>query len=174
MHMKTDCIIRHGHLGDLAELQTLFLDTIIEICKADYNENQIKAWISDTKRNENRERWLDTLTKQFVLVAQKDSKIVGFITLDKGNYIDFLFVHKHYQRQGIADSLYKEIEIVARRENQKVLTSDVSKTARPFFEKVGFEVTKKQTVVRKGVELVNFRMKKNIEGIRTANTVTNK
>ena len=46
---------------------------------------------------------------------------------------------------------------------QTVLTSDVSKTARPFFEKVGFEVIKKQTVVRQGVELTNFKMKKKIE-----------
>ena len=97
------------------------------------------------------------------MVAQQHDKIVGFVTLDNGNFIDFLYVHKNHQRQGIENSLYKNIENEARRQKQTVLTSDVSKTARPIFLKVGFEVTKKQTVVRQGVELTNFKMKKNIE-----------
>jgi putative acetyltransferase len=163
MNMTTEYVIRKGELVDLVEIQKLFLDTITEICKSDYDEDQIEAWTSDTKSNINRQRWIDTLTKQFVLVAQKDNEIIGFITLDNGNYIDFLYVHKNHQRQGIADSLYKNIENEARRQKQTVLTSDVSKTARPFFEKVGFEVIIKQIVVRQSVELTNFKMKKKIE-----------
>lgn len=161
--MKTEYVIRKGQFADLTELQKLFLDTVNEICKADYNDDQIEAWTSDTKSNANRLRWIDTLTRQFVLVAQQHNNIIGFVTLDNGNYIDFLYIHKNHQRQGIADSLYKNIEIEAKREKQTVLTYDVSKTARPFFEKVGFEVIKKQTVVRQGVELTNFKMKKEIE-----------
>lgn len=160
--MKKEFTIRKGQLSDLAELQKLFLDTITEICKADYNEDQIDAWISDTKKNENRQRWIDMLVKQIVLVAIIKNKIVGFIALQNGNFIDFLFVHKNYQRKGIADSLYENIENEARRQNQFSLTSNVSKTARPFFEKVGFEVTKEQTVVRQNVELTNFKIEKKI------------
>ena len=78
-------------------------------------------------------------------------KITGFCTLDKGNYIDLLNVHKDHQRQGIASKLYAEIEIEAKRENRRELKSDVSKTTRPFFESVGFKVIKEQTVKIKGV-----------------------
>jgi len=163
MNTTIDIVIRKGEISDLIELQKLFLDTITEICKVDYNDNQVEAWISDTKSNTNRQRWIDTLTKQFVLVAQIDNKIIGFIALDNGNYIDFLYVHKKHQRQGIADSLYKKVENEARRQKQTILTANVSKTARPFFEKVGFEVVKKQTVVRQNVELMNFKMKKEIK-----------
>lgn len=158
----TKYVIRKGQLADLAELQKLFLDTITEICKADYNDDQIDAWTSDTKGNRNRQRWVDILTKQFVLVAQIKNEIVGFVTLDNGNYIDLLYVHKNHQRKGIADSLYKNIENEARRQKQSFLTSNVSKTAQPFFEKVGFEVIKKQNVVRQNVELTNFKMEKKI------------
>ncbi|MHA7830073.1 MAG: GNAT family N-acetyltransferase [Flagellimonas sp.] len=163
MNTTMDIVIRKGEISDLIELQKLFLDTITEICKADYNDNQVEAWISDTKSNTNRQRWVDTLTKQFVLVAQIDNEIIGFIALDNGNYIDFLYVHKNHQRQGIADSLYKKVENEARRQKQTILTANVSKTARPFFEKVGFEVVKKQTVVRQNVELMNFKMKNEIK-----------
>lgn len=161
--MTKEYIIRKGQLDDLTELQKLFLDTITDICKSDYNEEQIEAWTAETRSNTNRQRWIDTLTKQYALVAQNDHEIVGFITLDNGNYIDFLYVHKNHQRQGIANSLYKNIEIEAKRQKQLVLTSDVSITARPFFEKLGFEAIKKQTVALKGVELTNFKMKKKLE-----------
>ena len=138
--MSTESVIRKGQLADLAELQMLFLDSITEICKADYSDDQIEAWTSDTKSNKDRQRWVDILTKQFVLVAPINNEIVGFVTLDNGNYIDLLYVHKNHQREGIAEGLYKNIENEARRQNQSFLTSNVSKTARPFFEKVGFEV----------------------------------
>ncbi len=162
MNTAMEYIIRKGELRDLAELQKLFLETITEICKADYNEDQIDAWISDTKNNENKQRWINILTKQFVLVAQIKNDIIGFITLENGNYIDLLYVHKNHQRKGIANSLYANIENEARQMNQLFLTSDVSKTARPFFEKVGFELIKEQIVVRKNVELTNYKMKKQL------------
>ena len=161
---------RIAQLDDLKEIQKLFLDTINEICKADYNNDQIEAWTLETKNNLNQKRWQDAITKQFVIVAQKEGEIVGFITLDSGNYIDFLYVHKDYQRQGIANKLYKEIENEAKRLLQTFLTSDVSKTARPFFKKVGFEVLKEQTVMRQGVELTNYKMKKKLNNIQIKKT----
>ncbi|WP_262708369.1 GNAT family N-acetyltransferase [Chryseobacterium sp. CH21] len=65
---------------------------------------------------------------------------MGFCTLDQGNYIDLLFVHKEYQYKGIASLLYHQIEKEALRCNEKELTADVSKTARPFFEKKDFKL----------------------------------
>lgn len=155
--------IRQGTLNDLTELQKLFVDTITEVCKADYDNEQIEAWTSDTKNNTNEQRWQDILTKQFVLVAQLDNNIVGFATLDNGNYVDLFYVHKDYQRQGIANKLYADIEAEAKRQRQTILTSDVSETARPFFEKQNFLVVKTQVVNRKNVNLTNYKMTKNLD-----------
>lgn len=161
--MNNHFIVRKGQLDDLAELRNLFMNTVAEICKTDYNSNQIEAWIYDTKNNVNQKRWIDVLTKQFVLVAQTENQIAGFVTLDNGNYIDFLFVHKDHQRKGIANRLYIEIENEARRQQKTMLTSDVSKTARPFFEKNGFKIVKEQVVDKKGVKLINYKMTKAID-----------
>jgi putative acetyltransferase len=151
--------IKKGLSNDLLELQGLFVDTISNVCRTDYNRNQIDAWTSTI---ENQKRWQDILTNQFVLLARDKEILVGFCTLDKGNYVDFLYVHKDYQRQGVAYKLYLEIEQEAKRQLQTELTSEVSKTARLFFEKVGFKVMNEQTVMVQDVELTNYKMTKKL------------
>ncbi|MCJ0743589.1 GNAT family N-acetyltransferase [Pedobacter montanisoli] len=157
--MPEHFIIRKGQQHDLAELQKLYVETITTICYADYDKQQIEAWISGV---ENLQRWNTILTKQIILVAQYADKIVGFATLDRGHYIDLFYVHKDYQRQGIANKLYMNIENIAKQQKQTELISDVSKTARPFFENKGFSVQKEQHVYVKGVELTNYKMIKAI------------
>lgn len=147
-------IIRKGHLIDLAELQQLFVGTIRHTCAKDYNSEQIDAW---TAGIENAQRWQEIMTEQFVLIAQDTKNITGFCTLAK-NCIDLLYVHKDHQRQGIAHSLYTVIEKEAKQQGYFKLSANVSKTARPFFEKVGFKVLNEQTVKLKGIELTNYKM----------------
>ena len=151
--------IRKGKLDDLIEIQLIFVETVSTICQKDYSRNQIKAWISSV---ENRKRWLNIIENQYLIIAKYKNQIVGFCSLDKSNYIDMFYVHKDYQGRGIAQKLYSEIEKEARRQNQKKLTSDVSKTAKPFFEKNDFKIVKEQAVIRQNIKLTNFKMEKNI------------
>lgn len=90
-----DLKIRNGHISELAEIQTLFTETISFICKKDYNQDQINAWKSSI---ENINRWSAIIENQFFIVAVLNHKIVGFASLDNGNYIDVLFVHKDFQK----------------------------------------------------------------------------
>ncbi|MCU0391855.1 MAG: GNAT family N-acetyltransferase [Thermoflexibacter sp.] len=152
-------LIRTGHIADLKALQHLFVDTITHVCKADYDNEQIEAWTSGI---ENLQRWLDILSNQLVLIAEEKGKIIGFCSLHHGNYIDLFYVHKDHQRQGVAYQLYQEIEKEARKLKQTTLVSDVSITARKFFEKMGFEVLKEQSVKVKEVTLTNYKMMKKI------------
>lgn len=87
--MRNHFIVRKGQINDLTELQKLFVDTITITCTSDYDKQQIEAWTSSV---ENKQRWNEIITKQFILVAEDQDKIVGFATLDNGNYFDFLFV----------------------------------------------------------------------------------
>ncbi|AYZ34576.1 GNAT family N-acetyltransferase [Chryseobacterium indologenes] len=152
-------IIRKGNENDLTEMKQLFAETITSICKDDYTEEQLEAWRSGA---ENNERWLKVIHEQFVLVAISEHTIVGFATLDQGNYLDLFFVHKNYQHQGIASQLYEQIENAARKQTERYIRSDVSKTAKSFFEKLGFYVLKEQIVPIKGIALTNFKMQKNL------------
>ena len=152
-------VIRNGVLDELPEIQHLFSETITIICENDYHQNQLEAWKSSV---ENTEGWKNMIQNHYFIVAEFENKIVGFASLDKGNYIDTLFVHKDFQRMGIGQGLYIELESEAKRLNTFTLTSNVSKTAKAFFESNGFSVLTEQVIIRKNVEIVNYKMQKEL------------
>ncbi|MCU0436338.1 MAG: GNAT family N-acetyltransferase [Raineya sp.] len=150
-------VLSHANMTDLPAMQSLFVETVTSICSKDYTPDQIKVW---TASIENAQRWIDVIDQQYVQIAWIDNQMVGFGSLDKGNYIDFMYVHKDYQGQGVAHAIYTALEQEAIRQGSKSITSDVSFTARPFFEKKGFVILQKQTFVRQRVEISNFKMEK--------------
>lgn len=150
-------IIRPALLSDLEEMQTLFVETIQTVCKKDYLPEQIKVWTSSI---EHTNRWTDKLQKQYFLIAQIENKIVGYSSLQDKDYFDILYVHKDFQRQGIANLLYIKIENEAIKRGATILKSDVSINARPFFEKKGFKLQSEQKNIINGVEITNFKMTK--------------
>ena len=151
--------IRKGVLSELTEIQNLFSETITFVCQNDYDQRQIEVWKSSI---ENLERCQSLIQNQYFIVAELKDKIVGFASLDKGNYIDVLFVDKDFQRMGIAQKLFVELENEVKRVNSFVLTSDVSKTVKAFFESNGFTVLAEQVQVRENVEIVNYKMQKEL------------
>lgn len=155
----TNLKIRRAHTSDLAEMQQLFSETISTICKDDYDPEQLEMWISSV---ENKDRWIDKIKEQYFIVAERDNKMVGYGSLDNGAYLDFMYVHKDFQRQGIAQSLLSELENEARNKGASEITSDVSKTARIFFERNGFRAKKENIVQIKGIEIINYKMTKKL------------
>jgi len=153
-------IFKKATVSDLTEMQEMYIETIQWVCKSDYNSLQINAWISGLN---NTQRWVKVIYEQFVLLAIADNKIVGYGTLKDGNYIDLFCVHKDFQRQGIADKIFSQLEIEARKEHSKVITADVSITAKSFFEKKGFIIKAEQKNIRLGVELMNYKMEKELQ-----------
>lgn len=149
--------LRQGSPEDMAEMQKLYVDTIKNICINDYNQEQIAIWTSSV---ENTIRWLNIFEKQHVIIAEYRQMIVGYCTLDAGGYLDLFYVHKDFQRKGIANKLLHEAEQRAVELNYDVLTANVSITAKPFFEKNGFTVVKEQENVIKGLVIVNYNMAK--------------
>ncbi len=147
-------------LSDLNEMQKMFVDTISTICKKDYSPEQIKAWVSSI---ENRQRWTDKLTSQHFFIAELDNQIVGYASLESNDTIDFLYVHKDFQRKGIAERLYREIEKKSMKSQAKNLYAEVSITAKLFFEKMGFTIIATKSNHIKGVEILNYNMEKQLK-----------
>lgn len=150
---------RKATISDLAEMKELFVQTIRSVCKNDYNSAQIEAWVSGAKITQ---RWIDVVENQLVLLAIIQEKIVGFGTLKDNNYIDFFFIHKDFQRQGIANKIFTKLELEAKKHHSKIITSDVSITAKPFFEKKGFVVKSEQKNMIKSIEIINYKMEKEL------------
>ncbi|AGA77372.1 GNAT family N-acetyltransferase [Echinicola vietnamensis] len=152
-----DIIIRQAELNDMIKVQQLYVETIQNSCKNDYSEEQIAAWISSVI---NEARWQQALKEEFFLVAEYDEKIVGFGALKDDNYIDFMYIQHEYQRLGLAERLLKALEHQAKKNHSAEIIADASKTAVPFFEKMGFRMVQENTKVVNGLELVNYRVEK--------------
>ena len=155
----TELKIRLVTPSDLTELQLLFVGTVTAVCSRDYNGQQIDAWNASIK---NTERWIDRIENQFFIVAQIGEVIVGFGTLEQGCYIDLMYVHKDFLRRGIGAAIYSELENEAIRQNRITLISDVSKTARLFFEKIGFKISCEKSKILQGVEFLYYKMSKEL------------
>lgn len=83
--------------------------------------------------------------------------------MNQHGYLHSMFVHKDWQGKGIATQLLSEVERIARVFHVSEITSEVSLTAKPFFEKNGYEVVKNQKSKANKLELTNFVMRKTLK-----------
>ncbi|GAB5538444.1 MAG: GNAT family N-acetyltransferase [Salibacteraceae bacterium] len=151
--------IKNASVNDLSEMKQLFVSTIKNVCSNDYSPDQIEVWTSSIH---NKQRWEGVLSNQHVFLAKSNKALIGFATLKDNQYIDLLYVHKDFQGCNVASSLLSVLEKTAVENGSNTLSSDVSITARPFFQKMGFDTQQEQIVVLKGLEFTNFRMSKNL------------
>jgi putative acetyltransferase len=98
-----------------------------------------------------------------VFVYERSDQVAGFARVDDTGCVDLLYVHPEVQRQGIARALFDRVISWALTRGIRHLRSEVSITARPFFESIGFRVFRKQVVERRGVSLQNFWMERDID-----------
>lgn len=147
--------IRVALPNDLESILALFKDCVLSICQDHYSAEQLTAWASSS---ENVSDWTRKVESQFFIVAINNEMIVGFGSLEGDDTLDLLYVHKNFQRAGVAGKLFHELQIRAEQLGTKVLKADVSKTARRFFEDRGFKVVVHQSTQTRGVALENYRM----------------
>ena len=150
-------VLRKYNPADCTEIMQLFYDTVHTVNAADYTQKQLEAW---APAKADITRWGNRLWQDYALVAESGGVIVGIGTWKGSGYFDLLYVHKSYQRRGVASLLADAIESYARTQNSVRLTVDASVTARPFFEKRGFALLQKQAVSVRGQMLTNYRMEK--------------
>ncbi|HCR5709778.1 TPA: GNAT family N-acetyltransferase, partial [Shigella dysenteriae] len=96
--------------------------------------------------------WKEKLAKSQVWVAVINAQPVGFISRIE-RHIDMLFVDPEYTRRGVASALLKPLI-----KSESELTVDASITAKPFFERYGFQIVK-QHVECRGAWFTNFYMR---------------
>jgi putative acetyltransferase len=149
--------VRLFHPVDNGVLARLFTETVRAINAADYSFEQVKVWSGDPLDVES---WLGRLSGRIVFVADLHSETVGFTTFELTGHIDHLYVHHHFQRQGVASALLRRVEEEAASQGIDRIFTEASITARPFFEHRGFQVIAPQSVAVQGISFLNFRMEK--------------
>ena len=143
--------IRKYRPADCRQMAVLFYGTVHAVCQKDYSPAQLDAWADG---NVDIEKWNASYLSHNTLVAEENGVVVGFADMDDTGYLDRLYVHKDYQRRGIARALCDLLESTV----PGTVTVHASITAKPFFEKRGYRVITAQQVVRHGISLTNFVM----------------
>ncbi len=146
--------LRRYRSADCEELSALFYRTVHTVNAKDYSPLQLDAWASGSV---DLSAWDRSFLEHTTFVAEEDGQIVGFGDIDRTGYLDRLFVHKDYQRQGIAAALCDALEAAVQ---ARTITTHASITARPFFERRGYRLVKEQQAIRSGVALTNYVMQK--------------
>ncbi len=153
-------IIRQATESDSAEIGQLYYDTVRTINAKDYSDKEIEIWSELGKKHE---VWKRKISEQYFLVAVTDNKIVGIASIEENGYLDFMYVHKDYQRMGIAARLLEGIEKKAAEQNNEEIWAYVSITANPFFENNGYVYTGEKIITVQGVDFVDRIMKKKLK-----------
>lgn len=149
--------LRQYVLEDGAEMAQLFYDTVHEINKKDYTQEQLEVW---APKDRDIKTWSESFLYHNSLVAIIDDKIVGFADMDETGYLDRLYVHKDYQNQGVASKLCEWLE----NDCKEVIISVHASISAKSFENRGYVTKKKQEVERKGIKLINYVMEKRKSG----------
>ena len=147
-------LLRPYRPEDCPVLARLFRETVHAVCAADYAPAQLDAWAPGTA---DLAAWDRSFLAHDTWVAERGGQIVGFADMDPSGYLDRLYVHRDWQRRGVAAALCGHLE---RRCPAERLTTHASITAKPFFLAMGYRVVKAQWVERRGVMLQNFVMEK--------------
>lgn len=148
-------MVRDYEPDDLPTVVALFERSVHQIACRDYTPAQLAVWAPERP---DRDAWTKRLSTGGVFVSEREDRLAGFARIDKNGELDLLYVDPPFGRQGVATELLHAVTAWARRSAIARLTANVSITARPFFERMGFRVLRSQVVEREGVRLENFRM----------------
>ena len=149
--------IRQFRESDAVALWQLLYNTIHQVNIRDYTQPQVEAWAPNTY---NLDEWNLKMKQINPFIAEYDGRILGYADLQADGLIDHFFCHHECQGKGVGRLLMENIFQQANHQGIGVLYSNVSITARPFFERFGFRVKAEQQVERHGQVLINYRMEK--------------
>lgn len=172
--------LRAASTNDIPEIIKMYKNTVRAVNAKDYTPSQIEVWAEGA---ENKARWESAINEQYFVLAEDNTPLpsdqtegltdslpsqegnkllAGFASIAKDGYLDFMYVSKDHQRCGVASVLLDEIEKKALEQNNKEIYSHVSKTAKGFFLRRGYEHVKDIEDPYKGEIFINALMIKKL------------
>ena len=94
--------IRPYKTEDCPALAQLFYDTVHTVNTKDYSPSQLDVWATGQV---DIAAWNESFLSHLTVIALHGEQIVGFGDMDQSGYLDRLYVHKDFQRQGVATAM---------------------------------------------------------------------
>ena len=143
---------------DILKVQELFRSTVLTVNSKDYTKEEVKDWASC---GDSIEHWKELLAKNdYIGALDGQGNIIGFSSMDSDGHLHSMFVHENWQGRGVATRLLSEVEKMAQKYGVGKIHTEVSITARSFFEKHGYKTMKKQKQKANQLFLTNYKMEK--------------
>lgn len=149
--------IRNYVEADASALWDIHFYTIRNINIRDYTQQQVEAWAPERP---DLSIWIKRMKGLSPFVAEIEGVIVGYTDLQPDGLIDHFFCHHDHQGQGVGKALLEHVFRIGKQREVKRFYSEVSITARPFYEHFGFNVIQEQEMQVRGQKLKNFVMEK--------------
>ena len=144
--------------ADAERCATIFRASVEGLAIEDYSVEQCAAWAARADDPDFPKRLAGALT----LMALVDGEPVAFASLKGAETIDMLYVDPEFTRRGVATALLDAFVRLAAARGAKTLASDVSDTARPLFERLGFQAQRRNLVQLDDEWLANTTMTKRL------------
>ena len=140
-------LIRKAVLKDLQRIQQLN-NELFELELANFDKYLIKDW---PLSNEGKRYFKNAIKDSFVIIAEIDNKIVGYLLGEESDipYYNFkiaelcnMCIDSNYRKQGIGNALYREFE---KHFNNQGITHFIvtasfkNESAKAFYKKMGFD-----------------------------------
>jgi putative acetyltransferase len=144
--------------ADAERCAAIFRASIEGLAIEDYSAEQCAAWAARADDPEFPKRLAGGLT----LMALVDGEPAGFVSLEGAETIDMLYVDPDFARRGVATALLDALVRLAAARGAKTLASEVSDTARPLFERLGFQAQRRNLIQLDDEWLANTSMIKRL------------
>ena len=127
---------------DHAELADVMFDAVRN-GPSKYTDAQRAAWVPERRRGV---EWESRLAAKDIAIGRDADRIIGFMSIESGGYIDFAFIRPEAQGSGLFRRLFELVEARARAAQEPRLWVHASLMAQPAFAAVGFSVVEHQIV----------------------------
>ena len=127
---------------DHAELADVIFDAVRN-GPSKYTQAQRAAWVPERRRGV---EWETRLAAKDIAIGRDGIRILGFMSIEGGGYIDFAFIRPEAQGSGLFRRLFELAQERARAAYEARLWVHASLMAQPAFAAVGFSVVEHQIV----------------------------
>lgn len=162
-------ILRPFRGEDAGALAELFLCAIREIAAHSYSSEQIEAWAAQHPQAEAFSA-RSAAGDHIQVAVDHDNRPVAYALLEQPRkgiaHLDMLYCHPDHTRMGLANRLLAHSEAAAKAMGAATMITEASETARPVFERAGYEVTRRKdfqiALKDRAIAIHNYAMEKSL------------
>ena len=145
---------------DQLELKKIYFDSIQSLDEKIYGQEQKRAWSSQAWDNPNFDK---SITKGKGWLLSQKGIIIAFATRYPSNRISLFYCKGKYQRRGYGSILLKKLEVEAKKEGLRSLSTEASLISYELFLKNEWEIIRKEKVIINNIFFERYKMIKIIK-----------